>query len=219
MDTKLSDRITLAPAKWPEGKPEAEPGDLTLFVPNGLGLAAPLIMGPHDRLEDAFKRRDFYGFTAPSANPLLNAPLNDDKGGVVYLHGYLKREELQSLLSLMGGSDRTREYAAFWSKSENVQTDRYVEQLRIVPKGAIQSLFRAPAEKAGAELIKQQLTVEEALWAFVEDQQARYDSSALTGCLGGDGDWAKERLAFGLMVENSYWGVCRIWSRAWLITK
>ena len=36
---------------------------------------------------------------------------------------------------------------------------------------------------------------------------------------GGDGDWAKESLCFGLMVENGYQGVYRIWSRAWLVTK
>ena len=36
---------------------------------------------------------------------------------------------------------------------------------------------------------------------------------------GGDGDWAKEELAFGCMVENVDLGIYRIWSRAWLVTK
>jgi hypothetical protein len=34
-----------------------------------------------------------------------------------------------------------------------------------------------------------------------------------------DGDWAKESLCFGFMMENEYHGICRIWTRAWLVTK
>jgi hypothetical protein len=41
----------------------------------------------------------------------------------------------------------------------------------------------------------------------------------LYGAMGGDGDWAKEELCFGFMMENEYHGVCRIWTRAWLVTK
>ena len=72
---------------------------------------------------------------------------------------------------------------------------------------------------AGAELVSQKLTLQEAINTFLADQQERYRPGDLDGCLGGDGDWAKERLAFGFMVENAYWGIWRVWSRAWLITK
>jgi hypothetical protein len=42
--------------------------------------------------------------------------------------------------------------------------------------------------------------------------------SVLAACaFGGDGERAKESLAFGFMVENAYYGVYRIWSRAWLV--
>jgi hypothetical protein len=44
-------------------------------------------------------------------------------------------------------------------------------------------------------------------------------SHALSGTAGGDGDWAKEALVSGFMVQNSYWAVYRLWSRAWLVTK
>ena len=58
---------------------------------------------------------------------------------------------------------------------------------------------------------------------FFSEQDAKWNSRSsdysLRGTAGGDGDWAKERLAFGFMVENEYWGVYRRWSRAWLITK
>jgi hypothetical protein len=49
-----------------------------------------------------------------------------------------------------------------------------------------------------------------ARWAFTDK---------LSGTLGGDGDWAKESLAFGFLVENSYWAVYRVWSRPRLVTK
>jgi hypothetical protein len=44
-------------------------------------------------------------------------------------------------------------------------------------------------------------------------------SSELRGTLHGDGDWAKEKLAFGFMIENGSNGVYRVWSRPWLVTK
>lgn len=36
---------------------------------------------------------------------------------------------------------------------------------------------------------------------------------------GGDGEWARESLAFGFLVENQYHSIYRIWTRAWLVTK
>ena len=71
---------------------------------------------------------------------------------------------------------------------------------------------------AGAEPV----TIGALVHRFIELQRERWGtgfSSALRGTLGGDGDWAKESLAFGLMVENGYWGVYRLWSRPWLVTK
>ena len=60
---------------------------------------------------------------------------------------------------------------------------------------------------------------------LVEKQRQKWNdpdyaySSQLAGTMGGDGDWAKESLAFGFLMENQYWQVMRIWSRAWLVTK
>jgi hypothetical protein len=61
-----------------------------------------------------------------------------------------------------------------------------------------------------------------AIEQFIAAERERWGtgmSSALRGTFGGDGDWAKESLCFGLMVENPYYGVYRVWSRAWLVTK
>ena len=68
----------------------------------------------------------------------------------------------------------------------------------------------------------QTVSIGDLIWKFIEDQQREYGkgySAQLDGLFGGDGDWAKEKLAFGFLVENEYQGVYRLWSRAWLVTK
>jgi hypothetical protein len=46
-----------------------------------------------------------------------------------------------------------------------------------------------------------------------------FEDKGLYKKFGGDGDMKREELAFGLIVENEYYGIYRIWSRAWLVTK
>jgi hypothetical protein len=63
------------------------------------------------------------------------------------------------------------------------------------------------------------------LLGFVEIQKQKWNekgriySSKLRGTASGDNDWARESLGFGFHMENTYWGICRIWSRSWLLTK
>ena len=61
----------------------------------------------------------------------------------------------------------------------------------------------------------------ELIWSLIEwfRQEERAGRYSIQGALGGDGDWARESLAFGFMVENEYYAVYRFWTRAWLITK
>ena len=64
----------------------------------------------------------------------------------------------------------------------------------------------------------------DAFLEFVAAQKLKWNdnytfSGKLRGAAGGDGDWAKESLAFRFHVENCYWGVYRMWSRPWLVTK
>jgi hypothetical protein len=83
-------------------------------------------------------------------------------------------------------------------------------------------LFAALSSEECSALPPQNSTLGDALWAFIQHQQEALGngySHKLEGMLGGDGDWARETLAFGFMVENAYQGVYRIWSRAWLVTK
>lgn len=73
--------------------------------------------------------------------------------------------------------------------------------------------------------VEQSVSVAEALWNFYQSQISRYNPekelyhSKLSGVIGGDGDYQREQLAFGMLVENREEGIYRIWSRAYLCTK
>jgi hypothetical protein len=68
------------------------------------------------------------------------------------------------------------------------------------------------------------LTTIQAVTGFIAAQKKKWNdgytfSSKIRGTAGGDGDWPKEKLAFGFHVENTNWSVYRVWSRPWLVTK
>ena len=222
MKTKLTDLIRFASDPWPGRALSVQPGDLSTFVQQGLGLKPPTVFRTWDQLSANGQRNSYYGLDTPSAHPLRNAPTNDAAGGIVYFDDSPDRDSFDAMLRLMQVGTRSVEYLAFWEKSENPLEDRFVEQIRFMAPYAI-GLFGASMTNETRALAKQQVTLGDALWAFVEDQQERYGQHAfppeLGGMLGGDGDWAKESLAYGFMVENSYNQVFRIWSRAWLVTK
>jgi len=114
----------------------------------------------------------------------------------------------------------TTSYAVFAAESADPPRDRYLAQIRIVEFGGM-NLFGAVPDP-GDTPYQQQLNVGDLILAFLAAQRAEWGtgmSSQLRGTLGGDGDWAKESLAFGFMVENASNGVYRLWSRPWLVTK
>ena len=220
MAERIFHRLHVAPAPWPNAK--LDPSDVTQFVPNGLGLGAPMMLRPWDKLEDLERQGGYYGYDRPTGHPLRDAPTNVAAGGVVYFDDQPAQANLALLANMLGIRQHTKEYAAIWSQSENPQHDRYIDQLRIVSKIALAGVFAAPLEPGMESLVDQPLSIGEALWAFIEDQQDYWGegmNAKLDGIMGGDGDWARESLCFGLMVENSYRGIYRIWSRAWLVTK
>ncbi len=99
-------------------------------------------------------------------------------------------------------------------------------QMRIVTSSALYLMYRAIDDAGSRAFPEQELTLREALWAFIEHEKERWGTSftqdeekGLMGLFGGDGDFAREQLAFGFMIENGDTGVYRIWSRAWLVTK
>ena len=81
VDTCLEQILRIAPATWPGAPLRLQPGDLSRFIPSGLGLNGPAMAQPWDRLEDLAQRPKYYGFTQPSSDPLKNAPVNEAAGG------------------------------------------------------------------------------------------------------------------------------------------
>ncbi len=97
----------------------------------------------------------------------------------------------------------------------------YLEQLRIICKPAMHQFYESFAEGC----VEQRVCVAEALWYFNLMEIHRYNPKnelypyELHGVIGGDGDYEREQLAFGMLVENREEGIYRIWSRVYLCTK
>jgi hypothetical protein len=215
----ITDLVRVLLAGWPDQPMDVKPGDLTKFVPAGLGLAAPMVMMPWDNLESLFQRPNYYGLQPHTGHPLLDAPINDSSGGTVYFDHSPPQESFQQLLSLLHVHSHLKEYVVFLAEAESVMKDRFLVQMRVMTHFGLSGLFHVPPAEDGKPFPPQPLTIGELLWKFIESEQEFWSQHSLHGALGGDGDWARERLGFGFMVENAYQGVYRIWSRPWLITK
>ena len=205
------DDVTLSAVDWPQNCREPAPGDLRIFVPQGFGLGAPAIITPYS----GPPQQGYYGFHETQAHPFLNGPLTESSGGTLYFDDNASLEALHGALSLMGVYQIV-DYAAFGNSSNDPVSERYLDQMRLVSHSALSSMFGVTT----TEPPKQTLHVPAAVCAFVTAQKSKWNNSyGLAGTAGGDGDWAKESLAFGFHVENTYWGIYRVWSRAWLVTK
>jgi hypothetical protein len=210
--------IRYAPSAWPGGA-ALEPGDLSHIVPMGMNLGGAPVMRPWETLESAMHATTYYGPQPHGPDPLRDAPQTDAAGGTVYFDDDIAADDLTTLLRVMAVETELHEFAAFRNDATRPQDERFLTQMRIVVPGALRALFDAAY---APELIRQDITIGTALATFVASERTRWGtgmSAELSGTFGGDGDWAKESLCFGFMIENAYHGVYRIWSRAWLVTK
>lgn len=208
--TGFPNDVQLCPPDWPPNCRDPHPGDLTQFIPQGLGFTPPLVAVPWG----APLKPSHYSHQAPSAHPFHAAPLTDGQGGTFYFKDRVAREALTAALALAGVQDGTH-YAAYATQSHDPQQDRFLDQLRFVSDFALRTKWAVPDL---VTLAPQTLSVAEAIWAFIEAQKQKWDNAALAGTAGGDPD-NSESLAFGFHVENTYYGVYRVWSRPWIVTK
>jgi hypothetical protein len=220
MATGIEEFVKLAPPVWPGEALEFQPGDLSVFAPMGNGLGAPTVMMPWDDFDAVASRGAYYGLYPHTGHPFSGAPVTDPGGGTIYFDHRCERTDIEAMLRLMQVRGHLTDYAAFLQDATKPE-DRYLTQLRIVSGGALSYLFRTPDDPEGTALRGQTLPIGEVIWRFIEwyrreNEAGRY---SVTGALGGDGDWARESLAFGFMVENEYHSIYRIWTRAWLVTK
>jgi hypothetical protein len=221
MNTKIADLIQISPSIWPGKDLEAQPGEMNVFAPLGIGITGPFPLRPWD---DPFSSSpaDYYGYQAQTFHPFIGAPISEACGGVIWFDGVPEKADVEAALRLMDVRAGSQRYAVFAAQAENPQEERYLVQLKIVNRFALRFMFGALTNEEYDSFPSQKLSVGELVWKFIEDQQQAWGmgySWELAGAMGGDGDWAKETLAFGWMVENAYHGVYRLWSRAWLVTK
>ncbi len=209
--------LEIRPNDWPHGFKDDAPGNEKHFLSRGFLMGAPAVIFPYRGMASD----DYYGAEEQTADPITNAPLQDPGGGTIYFET-TDKEQLEAIFAATAGHTRNNRFAAFAFQASDPVTERYLDQMRIVTNAALSGVFDVNEDDLPEE---QALTVGEALTGFVAAQENKWSEPGetfprrLEGSAGGDGDWAKEALAFGFHVENRYWGVCRIWSRPWLVTK
>ncbi len=205
----LGDTLRVSPPIWPNYSLQIEPGDLSQFAPSGNGV---------------------YGYqNLTGKNPITSAPPQEACGGVIYFDSDITKEDFLALLRILEVQAAhvvkpDKDFAIFTAESAEPGQDKYLAQARIVSKFALRYMFGALTQADYEHFPEQATTIAEALWTFIETERKRWGTSwmedkGLGGTFGGDGHFACEQLAFGLMVENDYHKIYRIWSRAWLVTK
>lgn len=214
--------VRISPPIWPGGELEIQPGDLSKFAAMGSGIGAPMTILPGVSAEDAIKSRKFYEPHEHSWHPIHGAPLTEQTGGAVYFRSSIAQSDFQCLLGILDSSGE-KSYAAFVAHSQDPKQDSYLTQLRIISRFALRFKYGALDEQQYEAFPEQELSADEVLWRFVKQQCSvwawRGGESPLSGVMGGDGYFGEELLAFGFLAENTHHGVCRIWSRAIILTK
>jgi len=199
---KQLEQLIISPAIWPGKILNVQPGDLSKFAPQG---------------------NRAYGFQTPSFEPIKGASEQEEAGGIVYFGNRLEKKDFEGFLRMINVRADDKDYAAFIQESSNPCKDQYFKQMRLVSKFGLQYMFHAIDEKEYKSFKEQSPTAGDALWKFMDSEKRRLGTGMgdprISGKMGGDGDYAKEMLSFGFMLENEYYQIYRIWSRAWLVTK
>ncbi len=219
MTESIADGVRISPSDWSSKSVPVQPGDLRRFAPMGRGRIGSL---PAD-LDDIGLppgNPDLFSLTAHHSHPLLNAPITEPTGGTLYLDGEPNREDLAAVFRLLGVPADATDYAVFLSQAKKPAEERYMTQLRIVRRVALAALYDALSEAELRSFPRQQLTVGALMGKFIETEQQCWGtglSSKLCERFGNPGQRFRAALAFGLMIENAFYGVYRLWSRAWLL--
>ena len=195
-------KIVVSPEVWPGREIEAQPGDFSQIAPHG---------------------EQFYGYQSSLFQSINGAPSHEANAGIIYFDNGVRKGDFEGFLRMMGIGQEHKDYAAFVCKSSNPGEDGFLRQMRLVSRFGLRYMFKAIDNSEYEAFPNQTLNVGEALLDFIESEKKEYGTdfgaSKLAGTFGGDGHYKQEKLSFGFMLENSYYDIYRIWSRAWLVTK
>lgn len=202
MTEQRLDKMIISPAIWHGKELQVQPGDLSKFTPYGNGV---------------------YGYQRNSFEPIRGDPSQEETGGFIYFGNGVRKEDFEGFLRIMNVKAKHKDYATFVQESSNPVEDRYFKQMRLISRFGLRFMFGAIDDREYNTFKEQELSIGEALWEFMKAEKARFGTSfgdpRIEGKMGGDGNYAREELSFGFMLENEYHHVYRIWSRAWLVTK
>ncbi|MCL5409628.1 MAG: hypothetical protein M1607_02080 [Patescibacteria group bacterium] len=192
--------IRLSPLFYPNTDSAHQSGDLSHFAATGNAV---------------------YGYQVRDFDPFKIGPTQEPTGGVLFFSNKIKKEDFMALARILG-MGTGRDYAAFLAESKNPSKDGYLRQLRLTSALSLRFHFEELTEEELDKFPEQTLTMPEALWTFIEHEKKEwgtfFGSPKLEGQFGGDSYFAREELSFGIMVENDFDRIYRIWSRAWLVT-
>jgi hypothetical protein len=211
-------KVVALNADWPGRPLPLMPGDFSRYVPHGMGIGGPAIVRPWDDPVEALLRPNYYGLEPRDSDPVRGAPTQYPDGGVIYFDERISWDLLRSSLLVMGVRFDERDYVVIAGSATDPVRQRYLDQVRIASRDGLGTFFEVGQELAAIPR-QQQVPVEGYIQQFLAEQRTKWTWQRMRGTAGGDGDWAKEWLAFGFMVENWYWRIYRMWSRPWLVTK
>ncbi len=214
--------VRLSPVSLNNEARAGYPESLQIFVPNDCFLGG---------LEGSDWKRLLRADGVESQyHPIRSAPTNNAEGGTIYFDNGITRADLAALLRILEPDpfvpEDRKKYAAYLLDAQKPGEEGYIQQLRIVSNFGLRFLFHSITEEEDENFPKQKVTPEEAIWLFIQKERERWgtgfwdgERTGLAGMFGGDGNMEREKLSFGLMLENSYFSIYRIWSRAWLVNK
>lgn len=192
--TALSKLVGLHPSIW-EGKEEIEirPDDFTQIVNNGFDCDSQF---PKPGTDD----------------PRKWMPWDERAGGAFCFNSrdYMgKKNAFLTLVMALGMSIRVKTFAAFIEEGSGHQ-----KQMRIVSARALKSVFEIIDQDQYDSFPEQEVSMAEAFWVFFLDATPSHNPPRKTRSENpGKATLSLIPPSIGIMVENAYYGIYRIWSR------
>ncbi len=193
--TALNELTSIDPLVWSgrEGI-EIEPHDLSLVINNGFDCDSRFPPSPEVN------------------DPRRWMPWDESSGGAFCFDSLPYEGQEEAFITLMkslGISDTVKTFSAYIEKGHSRK-----KQMRIVSRRAMKSVFKVINEEEYQSFPEQEVSMAEAMWLFLLDANPPRKTMKFNSPKPG-----KTMMislippSIGIMVENSYYDIYRIWSR------